>query len=157
MSSENTFENTCGFCGGIYEGKNYFTYCKYRKCFIHERCEIKCKNYSSKMLPNGTHCKKSYAEELYRCRILSNRISAPEYEVQAAIGKYENMKFRELYEKFKTKVQMYKVFAQDDPEKRERYRVELAAMQQILVKQFLANPKLSLWARRFFNEAGDNK
>lgn len=149
-------EIRCERCGGTVEGKNYFTYCKYKKGFVHVMCEQGCENYSADMLPNGTHCKKKYAEELYQCRISSHRISAPEYEVQEAISKYENMKFGELYEKFKTKVQMYKAFAQDDAEKRERYRIELAAMQQVLVKQFLANPKLSLWARQFFNEVGDN-
>lgn len=149
-------EIRCERCGGTVGGKNYFTYCKYKKGFVHVMCERECENYSADMLPNGTHCKKKYAEELYQCRILSQRISAPEYEVQEAISKYENMKFGELYEKFKTKVQMYKAFAQDDAEKRERYRIELAAMQQVLVKQFLANPKLSLWARRFFGEVGDN-
>lgn len=150
-------EIRCERCGGTVEGKNYFTYCSYRKVFIHEQCERACENYSADMLRNGTHCKKKYAEELYQCRILSHRILAPEYEVQGAISKYENMRFGELYEKFKTKVQMYKVFAQDDAEKREQYRVELAAMQQVLVKQFLANPKATLWSRRFFNEAGDKE
>lgn len=150
-------EIRCVHCDGTVEGKNYFTYCKYLKSFIHTSCEKECKNYSEKMLPNGTHCRKKYFEELYECRMLSHRILAPEYEVQGAISKYENMKYGELYEKFKTKVRMYKVFAQDDAEKREQYRIQLAAMQQVLVKQFLANPKLSLWAKRFFNEVGEIK
>ena len=150
-------EIRCERCGDTVEGKNYFTYCRYRKAFIHVQCEQACENYSADMLRNGTHCKKKYAEELYECRILSHRILAPEYEVQGAISKYENIGYRELYEKFKSKVQMYKVFARDDAEKREKYRIELAAMQQILVKRFLANPKLSLWARRFFIEVGDKE
>lgn len=153
---DTSVQERCARCGNLPEGKNYFTYCSYRKVFICLQCERACKNYSADMLPNGTHCKKKYAEELYECRILSHRILAPEYEVQGAISKYENMKYGELYEKFRTKVQMYKTFAQDNAEKREQYLVELAAMQQILVKRFLANPKLSLWARRFFNEVGDN-
>ena len=148
-------EIRCERCGGRVEGNNYFTYCSYRKGFIHVRCEQACENYSADILPNGTHCKKRYSDELYKYRILSYRILAPEYEVQGAIGKYENMNSAELYEKFKTKVQMYKVFAQEDAEKRERYRVELAAMQQILCKRELENPKLSLWARRFFGEVGE--
>ncbi len=150
-------ESRCERCDGVVRDKNYFIYCRYQKGFVHVNCEQACENYSADMLPNGTHCKKKYAEELYQCRILSHQISAPEYEVQGAISKYENMKYGELYEKFKTKVQMYKIFAKDDAEKRKRYLVELAAMQQILAKRFLANPKLSLWARRFFNEVGDNR
>lgn len=150
-------EIICERCGGTVEGKNYFTYCSYRKGFVHVRCEKACENYSADRLPNGTHCRKKYSEELYEYRILSHRISAPEYEVQDAISKYENMKYGELYEKFKTKVQMYKIFAKDDAEKDEKYRVELAAMQQVLVKRLLANPKLNLWARGFFNEVGETK
>ncbi len=150
-------EIRCERCGGVVEGKNYFTYCSYKKCFIHVQCEQVCENYSAEMLPNGTHCKKSYAEELYEYRILSYRILAPECEVQGAIAKYENMKYQELYEKFREGVKQYNLIPRDEKERRLARRIELAAMQRILVKRILANPKLSLWARRFFNEVGETK
>lgn len=150
-------EIRCEHCGGVVEGKNYFTYCSYRKAFIHVRCEQACENYSAEMLRNGTHCKKKFFEEETKYRLLSWKIVAPEYDVQGAVGKYERMNSAELYEKFKSKVQMYKIIDRDDTDKRARARVELAAMQQILRKRELENPKLSSWARRFFIEVGEIK
>ncbi len=145
----------CESCGGVVEGKNYFTYCSYRKGFVHVQCEQGCKNYSADMLRNGTHCKKKFFEEETKYRMLSSRILAPEFDVQGAIGKYEKLNLVELYEKFRTQAAMYKIIDPDDVDKRARARVELAAMQQVLRKRELANPKLSLWARRFFNEEGE--
>lgn len=150
-------EIRCEHCGGAVEGKKYFTYCSYHKGFVHVLCEQLCKNYSADILPNGTHCKKRYSDELYKYRILSYRILAPEYDVQGAIGKYEKLNSVELYDKFKTKVCLYNNISKDETERRTRYRVELAAMQQILRKRELENPKLSSWARRFFIEVGEIK
>ena len=148
-------EIRCERCGGTVEGKNYFTYCKYKKGFVHVKCEQVCENYSADMLRNGTHCKKKFFEEEYKYRLLSSRILAPEYDVQGAVGKYEDLNSTELYEKFLQMVNVYKIIDRDDIEKKARYRVELAAMQQVLRKRELANPKLSLWARRFFGEVGE--
>lgn len=148
-------EIKCERCGGALEGKNYFTYCSYKKGFIHVQCERACENYSADMLKNGTHCKKKFYEEEYKYRLLSSRILAPEYDVQGAISKYEHFNSVELYEKFRTQAALYKIIDPGDVEKRARARVELAAMQQILRKRELANPKLSLWARRFFDKVGD--
>lgn len=149
-------EIKCERCGGTVEGKNYFTYCSYKKCFVHIRCETACHNYSAEMLPNGTHCKKKFFDEETKYRLLSSRILAPEYDVQGAIGKYERFNSAELYEKFRTQAALYKIIDPDDVNKRTRARIELAAMQQILRKRELENPKLSLWARRFFGEVGEN-
>ena len=148
-------EIRCENCGGTVEGKNYFTYCSYRKCFVHIRCEQACENYSADMLKNGTHCKKKFFEEETKYRLLSRPILAGEYDVQGAIGKYECLNSAELYEKFLKMVKIYKIIDRDDIEKKARYRIELAAMQQILRKRELENPKLSLWARRFFGEVGE--
>jgi len=150
-------EIKCERCGTKLEGKNYFTYCSVKKQFFCLHCESICKNYSVDMLPNGTHCKKRYSDELYKYRLLSARILAPDYDVQGAIGKYERLNSAELYEKFRTQAAMYKIIDPDDADKRARYRVELAAMQQVLRKRALADPKLSLWARKFFSEAGETK
>ena len=148
-------EIRCENCGGTVECKNYFTYCSYRKCFVHIRCEQACENYSADMLKNGTHCKKKFFEEETKYRLLSRPILAREYDVQGAIGKYEGLNSAELYEKFLNMVKIYKIIDRDDIEKKARYRIELAAMQQILRKRELENPKLSLWARRFFGEVGE--
>ena len=120
------------------------------------RCEQACENYSADMLPNGTHCKKKFFEEETKYRLLSSKILAPEYDVQGAICKYEKLESSELYEKFLQMVNVYKIIDRDDIEKKARYRVELAAIQQILRKRELENPKLSLWAWRFFGEVGDD-
>ena len=149
-------EIICERCGGAVEGKNYFTYCRYKKGFVHIMCEQACENYSADMLPNGTHCKKKFFEEETKYRLLSSKILAPEYDVQGAICKYEKLESSELYEKFLQMVNVYKIIDRDDIEKKARYRVELAAIQQILRKRELENPKLSLWARRFFGEVGDD-
>ena len=149
-------EERCAKCGQLPSGKNHLTYCSYRKVFICLQCERACENYSAEMLRNGTHCKKKFHEEEYKYRLLSSRILAPEYEVQGAISKYERFNSVELYEKFRTQAALYKIIDPDDVEKRARARVELAAMQQVLRKRVLADPKLSAWARRFFDEAGDN-
>ncbi len=142
----------CERCGGKLEGKNYFTYCSYKRDFIHVQCECVCEYFSQEMLPNGTHCKKRFSEENYKYRLLSHRISAPEDDVQGAVIKYESMSSDELYKKFVQMINVYKIIDRDDTDKRLLYRVELAAMQRILVRRELANPKLSLWARRFFVE-----
>lgn len=142
-------EIRCERCGGTVEGKNYFTYCKYKKGFVHIRCEQACENYSAEILRNGTHCKKKFFEEETKYRLLLSRILAPEDDVQDAISKYEKFNSAELYDKFKTKVCLYNNIPKDETDRRARYRVELAAMQQVLKKRELANSKLSLWARRF--------
>lgn len=149
-------EIICERCGGTVEGKNYFTYCKYKKGFVHVRCEQACENYSADMLPNSTHCKKKFFEEETKYRLLSSKILAPDHKVQCAVSKYEGLNSTKLYEKFLKMVNIYKIIDRDDIEKKARYRVELAAMQQILRKRELENPKLSLWARRFFGEVGDD-
>lgn len=150
-------EIRCEHCGGVVEGKNYFTYCSYRKVFIHVRCEQSCENYSADILKNGTHCKKKFFEEETKYRLLSSKISAPDYDVQGAIGKFKRMNSAELYEKFLNMINVYKIIDRDNANKRAQYRVELAAMQQVLRKRELDNPKLSNWARRFFNEVGDKE
>ncbi len=150
-------EIRCERCGGKVEGKDYFTYCSYKKSFIHVQCESACENYSADMLPNGTHCKRRYSDELYKYRILSYRILASDDDVQATIDKYERLNSAELYEKFRTKVSLYNNIPRDEADKRARMRVELAAMQQVLRARELANPKLPTWARRFFNEVGETE
>lgn len=149
-------EIICKYCGGKVEGKNYFTYCSYKKCFLHVQCETVCENYSVNMLPNGTHCKKRYSDELNKYIMLSYGILAPKDEVENALSKYEKINSTELYEKFKTQVCLYNNVSRDEKHKRARMRVELAAMQQVLRKRELENPKLSTWARRFFGEVGDD-
>lgn len=147
----------CEICGGVVEGKKYFTYCSYQKGFIHVGCEQKCENYCADMLKNGTHCRKKYYADETKYRLLSSRILAPEYDVQGAVGKYEKFDSYKLYEKFREGICLYNNISRDECELREQYRVELAAMQQILRKRELENPKLSLWARRFFSEVGEVK
>lgn len=149
-------EERCAACGCLPEGKNCFTYCSYRRVFICLQCERACENYSAEMLRNGTHCKKKFFEEETKYRLLSYRILAPEYDVQGAISKYEKMNSVELYEKFRQEICLYNNIPKDETDRRAQYRVELAAMQQVLKYRELANPKLSSWARRFFNEVGDN-
>ena len=69
--------------------------------------------------------------------------------------KYEKINSSELYDKYRTRICLYNNVPRADVDKRARMRVELAAMQQILRKRELENPKLSLWARRFFGEVGE--
>ena len=148
-------EIRCERCGGRVEGNNYFTYCSYRKGFVHVRCEQACENYSADILPNGTHCKKRYSDELYKYRILSYRILAPDNDVQISKDKYQSMDTTILYDKFRDSIKHYNLIPRDEKGRRLAWRVELAAMQQILRKRELENPKLSLWARRFFGEVGE--
>ncbi len=150
-------EIRCERCGGVVEGKNYFTYCSYKKCFIHVQCEQVCENYSAEMLPNGTHCKKRYSDELYKYRILSYRILAPDNDVQISKDKYQSLDTAILYDKFRDSIKRYNLIPRDEKDRRLAWRIELAAMQQVLRKRELENPKLSLWARRFFDKVGETK
>lgn len=151
-------EIRCERCSGKLEGKNYFTYCSVKKQFVCLHCERFCKNYSAEILPNGTHCFIRYRNEEYKYKLLASRILAPEYDVSAAVPKHEAEKWTGiLFEKFRTQAVLYQNIDPDDAEQRARVRIELAAMQQVLLKRVMSDPKTKRLYERLNGKVGEIK
>ena len=132
----------CERCGGKLEGKNYFTFCSVKKQFVCLRCESLCKNYSEKILPNGTHCRVKYENESYKYLLLTKRIIVLEDDVNEAMPKYEAEKRTGiLFDRFVTAAALYQNIPPDQKVRRARARTELAAMQRVLLRRIMSDPK----------------
>ncbi len=143
----------CPQCGREIDEKNSAKFCSVKKEFVCHSCEVYCKNYRTKLLPNGTHCFVLFRKEEYNYRLLASRILAPEYDVIKAIPKYEaENRTGLLLEKFSQEACMYQNIDTNDTERKAKARVELAAMQRVLRQRILANSKLSTWGRKILTE-----
>lgn len=124
----------CIRCGRDENQIDTWRYCDKRKIFICRECEEYCENYSSAMLPNGTHCKYAFGrEDQIRCLLQENFLASPS-EVQEARARYENMLGGPLTEEFRLLAAKYRVTL--DETRRNLMRVNLAAMQAILRERY---------------------
>ena len=124
----------CIRCGKDNSEIDTWRYCDKRKNFICRECEMYCENYSSAMLPNGTHCKYAFGREDQIRRLLQKNFLASPSEVQKAKARYENMLGGDNVEEFRLLYAKYCVTV--DETQRNLMRVNLAAMQAILREQY---------------------
>lgn len=117
----------CWICGQA--GHHTYRYCSIKRAFVCLRCEHdRCKEYSSAMLPNGTHCRALYAREDEKARRVNRVFIAPIERVKVARERYKGFTAERLYEEYCVLLEKYD--KSSDNLYRATVRIELAAMQQ---------------------------
>lgn len=116
----------CWICGQA--GHHTYRYCSEKKAFVCLHCELyRCPNYSAATLPNGTHCRVSYARESEKDRRINRVFIAPIERVNAARERYKGFTAERLYEEYCVLLEKYD--KSSDNLHRAALRIELAAMQ----------------------------
>ena len=139
--------SVCAYCGNGSED-GVFTFCSFRREYVHTRCERLCENYSSEMLPNGTNCRKKYSEDLFFFKALGWKVvPVSPAKVRKEKEKYCEYKTGDLRKRFVSLAARYKAI--NNPELRAAWRPELAAMQNVLIERINTDVKMKSLHERF--------
>ena len=128
MRDKNVGEAVCGICGT--GGHKEYWFCSIKGMFICMNCEQICKNYSVNILPNGTHCRASYARESEKFRKINRIFIAPPSIVADSRERYKGYDREQLYNEYCDLLERHDT--SNDNLHRATLRIELAAMQQEL-------------------------
>lgn len=131
MKGSERGDAVCWICGRA--GHQTYRFCSVKRAFVCLHCERdRCREYSGSMLPNGTHCKASYAKESERDRKLNRVFIAPAERVRAARERYKKFDSERLYGEYCELLARYD--ESSDNLHRAALRIELIAMQKEIKK-----------------------
>ncbi len=148
-------EERCTKCGHAWDDKCRLRFCNNTGKLVCEWCHRTCEHYRKNLLPNGTHCLYIFEIEYKKYRLLNRPILAPPEKVNAAIPKYEAQKLTgRLFDEFYLQAYLYANIT--DEQLRAAKRIELVAMQKVLLPRILSNP-LSKRQYYHFNGIKENE
>ena len=148
-------EETCTKCGHPWRDKDRLRFCNNTGKLICATCCKSCGHYRKNILPNGTHCYYTFEKEYKKYRLLNRPILAPPEKVSAVVPKYEAQKLTgKLFDEFYLQAYLYANIS--DEALRAAKRIELAAMQKVLLPRILSDPK-SKRQYYLFNKIKENE